>query len=52
MLGMGSFEMALAYILSILAAGVCVIYGLINWNKKGLIVEKRIDLHKEKSNDL
>jgi len=44
MLGMGSLEMALAYVLSIVAAVGCLIYGLIHWNDKGISVDKT---HKE-----
>ena len=35
MLGLGSTEMALAYICSILAALLCVVYGLVKWNSMG-----------------
>lgn len=36
MLGLGSFEIALAFYLCIAAAVWCIIYGLVNWNKTGL----------------
>lgn len=39
MLGLGSTEMAVAYILCILAAVLCVVYGLIKWNDMGRIGE-------------
>ena len=35
MLGLGSVEAALAYILCLLAALLCVIYGVIKWNDMG-----------------
>lgn len=35
MLGFGSTEIALAYILCVAAAALCVVYGALNWNKKG-----------------
>ena len=35
MLGLGSGEMALAYILCIVATLVCVIYGIVKWNDAG-----------------
>jgi len=38
MLGLGG-EMALAYLLCILAALLCVIYGLVKWNDMGRYVE-------------
>ena len=35
MLGLGSGEMALAFILCILAALLCVVYGILKWNSMG-----------------
>jgi hypothetical protein len=35
MLGFGGGEMALAYLLCLLAALGCVVYGLIKWNDMG-----------------
>jgi len=40
MLGLGSMEMALAFILCIAASLLCIIYGIINWNKTGLSSEE------------
>ncbi|MEW6349954.1 MAG: hypothetical protein AB1646_12885 [Thermodesulfobacteriota bacterium] len=34
-LGMGSFEMALVYVLCILAAIWCLVYGLFFWSSEG-----------------
>lgn len=34
-LGMGSFEMALVYILCIMAAVWCLLYGLFFWKSEG-----------------
>ncbi|MFH1136904.1 MAG: symporter small accessory protein [Pseudomonadota bacterium] len=39
MLGLGSGEMALAFILSVLSAIFCVIYGLVKWNSMGRYAE-------------
>jgi hypothetical protein len=35
MLGLGSVEMAVAYILCLLAALLCVVYGVVKWNDMG-----------------
>lgn len=35
MLGLGDFSVFAAYILCILSALLCVVYGVINWNKGG-----------------
>ncbi|MFO7816088.1 MAG: symporter small accessory protein [Thermodesulfobacteriota bacterium] len=35
MLGLGSIGAALAFWLSIAAAALCVVYGIVNWNNKG-----------------
>ena len=35
MLGFGSVEIALAFWLSIGSTVLCVIYGIVNWNKTG-----------------
>ncbi len=35
MLGLGSWDTALAFWLCILSAGLCVAYGLIKWNDAG-----------------
>ena len=35
MLGFGSVEIALAFWLSVGAAALCVVYGIVNWNNKG-----------------
>lgn len=35
MLGLGSVEIALAFWLSIAATGLCVVYGIVNWNNSG-----------------
>ncbi len=39
MLGLGSAEMALAYVLCILATVLCVVYGIIKWNSMGRYAE-------------
>lgn len=39
MLGIASTELAWAFILCIAAALLCVIYGLINWNRTGPLTE-------------
>ncbi len=33
MFGIGDFSVSLAYILCILSTILCVVYGIINWNK-------------------
>ena len=35
MLGLGDFSVFAAYILCILSAVLCVVYGIVNWNKGG-----------------
>lgn len=35
LLGMGSVEIALAFWLSVGASVLCLVYGLINWNRGG-----------------
>ncbi|WP_277872925.1 symporter small accessory protein [Pseudodesulfovibrio cashew] len=35
MLGFGSVEIALAFWLSIASTLLCVVYGIVNWNKGG-----------------
>lgn len=35
MLGFGSVEVALAYWLCLAASAFCIIFGCLNWNKKG-----------------
>ena len=36
MLGLGSTEIALAFLACVGASLLCVIYGIVNWNKTGL----------------
>lgn len=35
MLGLGDFSVFAAYLLCILSAVLCVVYGVVNWNKGG-----------------
>lgn len=35
MFGIASLELAWAYILCIMAAALCVVYGVVNWNQTG-----------------
>ena len=44
-LGLGDFSIFLAYVLCIASAVLCVIYGVINWNKGS---EKEQELEKDK----
>jgi hypothetical protein len=44
MLGIEDKYIALAYVLSILGAVLCVVYGLINWNRGDEAVESA-DIH-------
>lgn len=41
MLGFGSIEIALAFWLSIGATAVCVVYGIVNWNKSGDVADPK-----------
>ncbi|HBQ64625.1 MAG TPA: hypothetical protein DD727_06835 [Clostridiales bacterium] len=34
MLGIKDFSIALAYLLCILSAAACVVYGIVNWNRE------------------
>lgn len=45
MLGIASTELAWAYILCILAAVVCVVYGIVKWNDSGPLSEELRELH-------
>jgi hypothetical protein len=38
--GIASTELALAYILCILASLLCVVYGVVNWNDAGPLTEE------------
>ncbi|MDT8390919.1 MAG: hypothetical protein RRC34_10470 [Lentisphaeria bacterium] len=40
MLGMEDFWVGLAYLLCLLSSLVCVIYGIVNWNKGGDSLDK------------
>ncbi len=44
MLGIASSELALAYVLCILAFALCLVYGLIKWNDTGPLTEELRDL--------
>ena len=44
MLGIASNELAWAYILCILAAVLCVVYGVVKWNDSGPLTEDLRDL--------
>lgn len=35
MLGFGDFSIFLVYVLCIVSTVVCIVYGVINWNKDG-----------------
>ncbi len=50
MLGLGSVEMAWAYWLCLAAAAICVVYGLVNWNRSApdlIDVDEAIDYRKK-----
>ena len=47
MLGLTDVGILLAYLLCILSAVLCVVYGIINWNK-GLDSEEKVDTDWEK----
>ena len=40
MLGLGDFNVSLVFILTLLSAVLCVVYGLLNWNRGGLDDDK------------
>ena len=44
MLGIASSELALAYILCLAAAALCVVYGVLKWNDRGPMTEDLRDL--------
>lgn len=44
MLGMGSVEMALAYVLCLAASVFCVVYGVLKWNDKGRVIEQKVEV--------
>lgn len=50
-LGMGSFEMALVYVLCILAAIWCMVYGLLFWTSEGKAIDPNevVDWDKEEA---
>jgi len=48
MLGLGDFMIFLAFVLCILSALACVIYGIINWNK-GADIDEPIEKEWEKT---
>jgi len=41
MLGLSGFGVFLAYVLTIAAAVLCVVYGIMNWNKPSMEEEKK-----------
>ena len=52
-LGIPSAGVWLAYVLSIASALLCVIYGLINWNKGADVVKKEdVDWAKEEKEEV
>ncbi len=42
MLGLGDFWVSFIFILTILSAALCVVYGIRNWNKEGAISEQEV----------
>lgn len=46
MLGLGDFSIFAVYVLCILAALACVVYGIFNWNK-GAETDEPADVEKE-----
>jgi len=46
-LGIASTELALAYILCIVAAVVCVVYGVIKWNDAGPLTEELREINSD-----
>jgi len=54
MLGLGDFWIALVFILNLASVALCVVYGIVNWNKDGeptkkeMAEEKRWDKEEKK----
>jgi len=46
MLGLSGWAVPLGFILTILSAILCVVYGIINWNK-GYITEEELEQEKQ-----
>jgi hypothetical protein len=42
MLGLGDFWIALVFILTLGSVALCVVYGIVNWNKDGEPTKKQI----------
>ena len=47
MLGLGDTNVFLAYILTVLSAVLCVVYGIVNWNKGAGPTREEIKEEKE-----
>jgi hypothetical protein len=51
MLGLQGFWVPLGYILTILSAILCVVYGIVMWNKEGAIDKKEMAEEKKWQKD-
>ncbi|MDD5016791.1 MAG: hypothetical protein PHO15_01675 [Eubacteriales bacterium] len=47
MLGLGDFSIFAVYVLCVLSAIACVVYGIFNWNKGADTERKEVDEEKE-----
>ena len=47
MLGLGDFWVSLIFVLTILSAVLCVVYGAMNWNKGGQLSETEANEEKK-----
>ncbi len=51
MLGLKGFWVPLGYILTILSAVLCLVYGIIMWNKEGTVAKKENEEEKTWQHD-
>jgi hypothetical protein len=42
MLGLGDFWVSLVFVLTLGSVALCVVYGIVNWNKEGESTKKEI----------
>lgn len=47
LLGLSDFWTFLAYILMFIFSGVCIVYGIVNWNKGGELTPEEIEQEKK-----
>lgn len=47
MLGLGDFSVLLAYIMLFSVTFLCIIYGVVNWNKGGEVSQQELEEEKQ-----